>query len=318
MLQWALDVQRSYLTIEVILNLRKTLVCIVDADVKKKYLEAGRLGKLALEYSTTLIEPGVTLFDVAEKVEKFITDNGGKPSFPVNLSINNEAAHYSPFYGDKKKFSTGDVVKIDVGAQIDGYLSDNATTVEVGESGKYSDLISCAREALNAAIKTLRPMISVRQVGSSIGNVILSHGFRPVKNLGGHGINRYDLHSEIFIPNYDDGNATQIKPDTVIAIEPFASTTIGMVHNGAGGNIYILSGTKIREDEMLYQNFNTVPFAERWVAGLTPDYKEYLRKMVAGKEVSQFPVLKEHSTSRISQAEHTIMILSDEIVVTTK
>jgi methionyl aminopeptidase len=290
----------------------------MDSEVKKKYFEAGRLGKLALEYGATLIEPGATLFDVAEKVEKFIIDNGGKPSFPVNLSINNEAAHYSPFYGDQKKFSTGDVVKIDVGAQIDGYLSDNATTVEVGESGKYSDLIATARDALNAAIKILRPMITVRQVGSTIGNVIASHGFKPVRNLGGHGLNRFDLHSEIFIPNYDDGNATPIRPDTMIAIEPFASTTLGMVHNGPGGNIYILSGTRIRQDEMLYRSFNTLPFAERWVPALTPDYKNYLRKMVAGKELSQFPVLKEHSTSRISQAEHTIMILSDEIIVTTK
>ncbi|MEM0155725.1 MAG: type II methionyl aminopeptidase [Thermoplasmataceae archaeon] len=290
----------------------------MDSDVKKKYLEAGRLGKLALEYGTTLIEPGATLFDVAERVEKFITDNGGKPSFPVNLSINNEAAHYSPFYGDQKKFSTGDVVKIDVGAQMDGYLSDNATTVEVGESGRYSDLIAASRDALNAAIKILRPMITVRQVGSAIGNVITSHGFKPVRNLGGHGLNRFDLHSEIFIPNYDDGNATPMRPNTMIAIEPFASTTLGMVHNGPGGNIYILSGTKIRQDEMLYRSFNTLPFAERWVPALTPDYKNYLRKMIAGKELSQFPVLKEHSTSRISQAEHTIMILSDEIIVTTK
>lgn len=290
----------------------------MDQDAKKKYLEAGRLGKMALEYGSTLVAPGVKLFDVAEGIEKFILDNGGKASFPVNLSINNEAAHYSPFRGDQKKFSTGDVVKIDVGAQIDGYLSDNATTVEVGESGKYSDLIQCTREALNAAIKILRPMISARQVGSAIESVISSHGYKPVRNLGGHGIKRYDLHSEIFIPNYDDGNASPIRPDTVIAIEPFASTTIGMVHNGQGGNIYILSGTKVRKDEILYQNFNTIPFAERWVADLMPDYSEYLRKMVAAKEISQFPVLKEHSTSRISQAEHTIMILSDEIIVTTK
>ena len=290
----------------------------MDQNVKRKYLEAGRLGKMALEYGASLVAPGAKLFDVAESIEKFIRDNGGKPSFPVNLSINNEAAHYSPFRGDQKQFSTGDVVKIDVGAQVDGYLSDNATTVEVGEGGKYSDLIQCTREALNAAIRTLRPMISARQVGSAIEGVISSHGFKPVRNLGGHGIKRYDLHSEIFIPNYDDGNATQIKPDTVIAIEPFASTTIGMVHNGPGGNIYILSGTKIRKDEILYQNFNAVPFAERWVADIMPDHKEYLRKMIGSKEVSQFPVLKEHSTSRISQAEHTIMILSDEIIVTTK
>lgn len=265
----------------------------------------------------SLVEPGTLLLDVAEKIEKLIGELGGKPSFPVNLSINNEAAHYSPHVGDRKKFSTGDIVKLDVGAQVDGYLSDNAATVEVGESGKYSDLIDASREALSAAIKRLRPQVQIRSLGQEIGRVITSHGYKPVRNLGGHGINRYDLHSKIFIPNYDDGNGQTLAPDQVIAIEPFASTGIGMIHNGPGGNIYILDGTKVREDELLYRNFNTVPFAERWVAGIVPDYDGYLRKMMKSREVSEFAVLKEHRGAMISQAEHTIMILSDEIIVTT-
>ena len=290
----------------------------MDIEIKRKYLKAGEIGKKALEFAVTLIEPGTTLYDVAEKTEKYIEDLGGKPSFPVNLSINHEAGHYTPYEGDRKKFKSGDLVKVDLGAQIDGYMSDNATTVEVGGTGNYSDLIDASREALNAAIKRLRPMLAVSRIGAEVERVITSHGYKPVRNLGGHGINRYDLHSSIFIPNYDDGNATVIKPDTVIAIEPFASTGIGMIHNGPGGNIYILSGTRIREDETIYQNFNTIPFAERWLAKVMPDgYRDYIRKMMKQKELSHFPVLKEHSGSRISQAEHTIMILSDDIIVTT-
>lgn len=289
----------------------------MDPEVKKKYLLAGSIGKEALEYGKSLVEPGALFYDVATGIEKHIEELGGKPSFPVNLSINNEAAHYTPFQGDKRKFKTGDVVKLDVGAQVDGYLSDNAATIEVGESGKHSDLIDATREALNAAIKKLRPMIQVRQIGAEIERVIRNRGFNPIKNLGGHGINRYDLHSEIFIPNYDDGNATTLHPDQVIAIEPFASTGIGMVHNGPGGNIYILSGTKVREDEILYKNFNTVPFAQRWVADLMPNANDYIKSMKKSRELSEFAVLKEHKGSTISQAEHTIMILSDEIIVTT-
>ena len=289
----------------------------MNQEVKEKYRLAGSIGKKALEYGCSLVEPGALLYDVATAIEKHIEDLGGKPSFPVNISINNEAAHYTPFEGDRKKLSGGDIVKLDVGAQVDGYLSDNATTIEVGEAGNHSDLIDATREALNAAIKKLRPHLSVRNIGAEIDRVISSHGFNPIRNLGGHGINRFDLHSEIFIPNYDDGNAMTVKPDMVIAIEPFASTGIGMIHNGPGGNIYILSGTKIRKDESLYQNFNTVPFAQRWVAKLMPNYNEYIRKMIKSKELSEFAVLKEHRGSLISQAEHTVMILSDEIVVTT-
>ncbi|EQB71169.1 MAG: hypothetical protein AMDU1_APLC00033G0020 [Thermoplasmatales archaeon A-plasma] len=289
----------------------------MDQEVKKKYLEAGVIGRNALELGKSLATPGALLLDVAEKIEGFIREQGAVPSFPVNLSINNEAAHYSPYVGDKRKFATGDVVKIDVGASVDGYLSDNAATVEVGESGQHSDLIDATREALNAAIKKVRPGAQIRSIGQEIGRVITSHGFKPIRNLGGHGLNRYDLHSEIFIPNYDDGNGETFHADMAIAIEPFASTGIGMIHNGPGGHIYILSGTKVRKDEPLYQNFNTVPFAERWVAKIMPDYSDYLHRMMKAKEVSEFAVLKEHKGSFISQAEHTLLILSDEVIVTT-
>ena len=69
-------------------------------------------------------------------------------------------------------------------------MSDNAATMEVGNTGNYSDLIDATREALNSAVKTLRPLISIHRIGEEIGNVITSYGFNPIKNLGGHGINR--------------------------------------------------------------------------------------------------------------------------------
>lgn len=291
----------------------------MDSDVKEKYVLAGKIGREALEYAQALIEPGVLFYDVAEKAEQFIRDRDALPSFPVNLSINNEAAHYTPYEGDRKKFKTGDLVKVDLGAMVDGYMSDNAATMEVGNTGNYSDLIDATREALNSAIKILRPLISIHRIGEEIGNVITSYGFNPVKNLGGHGINRYDLHSEIFIPNYDDGNDETIKTDKVIAIEPFASTGIGMIHSGQLGNIYIIDQPSSRDkDEILYKNFSTAPFAERWVSRLMKNDQEYLRKKMSTKYISGFAVLKEHSKSMIAQSEHTIMVLGDEIIVTTK
>ena len=215
---------------------------------------AGKIGKKALDYAQTLIEPGTLFYDVSEKTEQFIKDNGAMPSFPVNLSINNEAAHYTPYEGDKKKFKTGDLVKVDLGAMVDGYMSDNAASMEVGNTGNYSDLIEATREALNSAIKILRPLINIYRIGEEIENVITSYGFNPIKNLGGHGINRYDLHSEIFIPNYDDGNDETIKTEKVIAIEPFASNGIGMIHNGQFGNIYIIDAPKVKDkNEIIYK-----------------------------------------------------------------
>ena len=289
----------------------------MEAVEKNYILEAGKLGKNALEYALSLVEPGTKLLDVAEKTENFIRENGGKPSFPLNLSIDNEAAHYTPMPGDKKEFRTGDLVKVDIGAEVGGYLSDNAATVEVGGKGEWTTLIDASREALKEALRVVRPNVPIRSIGKAIGMKIESMGFKPVKNLGGHGIGKYDLHSSMFIPNYDDGNGATISPGTLIAIEPFASTGIGMIHNGPGGNIYILSGAKIDKRDPIYQNFSTLPFAERWAAEKIPDYKNYMKTMMSRKLVSHFPVLKEHKKIMISQAEHSVLVLSDQIVVTT-
>lgn len=290
----------------------------MDSEEKRMILEAGKLGKKALELAESLIEPGALFLDVAEKVEGFIRENGGEPSFPLNLSINNEAAHYTPAPNDTKKFKTGDLVKVDIGASIGGYLSDNATTVEVGGKGEYSNLIDCTREALNRALSVLRPRIEINRIGQAIEDVIESFGFKPVRNLGGHGIKKDDLHSTIFVPNYDDGNGRRIEDGQLIAIEPFASTGIGMIHNGMGGNIYIFSGTKPKAKDPVIENFRTLPFAERWLERIKPDYKDYLKKSVSAKQISQFPVLKEHKGAMISQAEHSILFDGDQVIVTTK
>ena len=289
----------------------------MDAGEKRNILEAGKLGKKALELASTLIEPGTLFLEVAEKVENFIRESGGVPSFPLNLSINNEAAHFTPAPNDKKVFKTGDLVKVDIGASVGGYLSDNATTVEVGENGQYSDLIECPRKALDKALSVLRPNIEINRIGQAIEEVIHAYGFKPVKNLGGHGIKKNDLHSTIFVPNYDDGNRRRIEDGQLIAIEPFASTGIGMIHNGMGGNIYIFSGTKPKPNDPVIKNFNTLPFAERWLAKIEPDYKEYLKKNKFMKQISHFAVLKEHKGAMISQAEHTVLFDGDQVITTT-
>lgn len=286
-------------------------------EIKNKFKEAGKIGKLALQKALSEIEPNRTFIQVAEAVEKEIMDLGGKPSFPVNLSVDNEAAHFTPAYNDKKVFRTGDVVKVDIGASIDGCLSDNAATIEVGESGKYSDLIDSTREALQKAISSVRPGQQVRTIGRAINEVISSYGFKPVKNLGGHGIGIYDLHSAPFIPNYDDSNGYALKAGTVIAIEPFASTGIGMIHNGPGGNIYIWSAPKADETNTVYKSFNTIPFAGRWLHDLVPDHTAYIKTMLKKKLISQFAILKEHRGAMIAQSEHTIIIENDGITVTT-
>ncbi len=284
----------------------------------KKYLEAGKIGREARELGEELIKEGASYYDVAEKIEKYIIDSGAFPAFPVNLSPNNMAAHYTPIKGDNMYFKRGDLIKLDLGAHIDGYISDTAVTVEVG-TNRWENLIEASREALKNAIKILRPGIRVSEIGRVIEETITSYGYNPIRNLTGHGLARYDLHHRISIPNYDDGSNVVITPPMAFAIEPFATDGKGYVKNGKGGNIYMfIKVDKLDEPYMrMFQRFRTLPFAARWCS-YYDDYIHILQRGVKMGILHHFPILKERRKFMVAQTEHTILMTPDEIIVTTR
>ncbi len=284
----------------------------------KKYIEAGKIGKEAREYGATLIKEGVSYYEVAEKVEKYIIDAGARPAFPVNLSPNNIAAHYTPLKGDNMYFRRGDLIKLDLGAHIDGYISDTAITVEVG-TNQWEELIEASRAALDAAIRLLRPGVRIRDIGAVVEEEIKIRGYRPIYNLTGHGLARYDLHHEISIPNYDDGTEVMLRPGMAFAIEPFATTGKGKVRNGKGGNIYML--TKFRNLDPffteIFENFRTLPFAARWCSHHA-DYLSLLERGARSGVVYHFPILQERRKAMVAQTEHTFVMTDEGVIVTTR
>ncbi len=284
----------------------------------KKYVEAGKIGKEAREYGKELIKEGASYYDVAQKVEKYIIDAGAKPAFPVNLSTNNVAAHYTPIKGDNRYFRRGDLVKLDLGAHIDGHISDTAVTVEVG-TNKWGELIEASAEALNNAIKSIRPGITVSEIGRVVEETITFYGFQPVRNLTGHELGIYDLHHGLSIPNYDDGNPTTLNPGMAFAIEPFATNGKGHVRNGPGGNIYIFRRTKGLDGVYLdmFNRFRTLPFAARWCEG----YENYISILKKGEFLGMlyhFPILQERKKFMVAQTEHTVLLTADGVIVTTR
>ncbi len=284
----------------------------------KKYLEAGKIGKEAREFGKELIKEGVSYYEVAEKVEKYIRDAGAEPAFPVNLSPNNFAAHYSPIKGDGMYFRRGDLVKLDLGAHIDGYISDTAVTVEVG-TNKWESLINASAEALNNAIKTIRPGVTVSEIGRVVEETLNFYGYNPIRNLTGHGLDVYDLHSGLVIPNYDDGSKTRIFPGMAFAIEPFATNGKGYVREGKGGNIYIFrktSGLKGIYADM-FKRFRTLPFAARWCT-IFENYESALKKGTWLGILYHFPILHERKKFMVAQTEHTMVFTEDGVIVTTR
>ncbi len=284
----------------------------------KKYIEAGKIGKEAREYGASIIKEGVAYYDVAEKIEKYIRDAGAQPSFPVNLSPNNMAAHYSPLKGDNMYFKLGDLIKLDLGAHVDGYISDTAVTVEVG-TNRWEDLINASQDALKSATQHLRPGVKIREISAAIEEEITIHGFKPIYNLTGHGLARYDLHHEISIPNYDDGTIGELRPGMAFAIEPFATNGKGYVRNGKGGHIYILTRYTNLEGfyKELFKRFQTLPFAARWCT-FNSEYLNFLENGIKHGILHHFPVLHERKKAMVAQTEHTFVMNDDGVVITTK
>jgi methionyl aminopeptidase len=281
-----------------------------------KWRRAGRITAKARDMAATLIQPGVRLEEVADKVEGFIRQSGAEPAFPLNLSSDHWAAHYTPSIGDPTEFVAGQVVKVDVGAHIDGYPGDSAVTVEVGNARRHTDLIRASREALAAAVEMAGPNLPLQKVGEVIEQTINAYGFKPISNLTGHLIKRNDLHAGKSVPNVrKDGEPGFTHAGEVYAIEPFATNGQGQVENGKPGNIYRFRGMRRVKDadarllgEALKLKHGSLPFAARWTKGLCKDPVRSVRALKQAGVLYAYPVLIEKAWGAVSQHEHTVYI----------
>src|SRR3989344_3779629 len=147
----------------------------MEKDVRNKYVKAGKILQAAKKKAQKIIKPGASLLEVAEQIEKFIESEVGKPAFPINLSLNNCAAHYTPSANDKSEFSEKDVVKADVGVHIDGFAADSAVTIDL--SGEFGKMLDASEKALEVALGVAKPGVEVGKIGAEIENVIKKAGF---------------------------------------------------------------------------------------------------------------------------------------------
>lgn len=285
------------------------------------WIKAGKIAAEALNYSKSLIKEGESLLFVCNEIEKKVIDLGGRPTFPVNISINSVAAHYTSSSDDKSAFKNEDMVKIDVGVEVNGFVGDNALTIYLGKEKKYLDLVNASKGALDTAVKLVKPGVKLCEIGIAIHKEIQKYGFSPIKNLSGHGIERYNIHSGINVPNYDNGDKRELKEGQIIAIEPFATDGKGYVIEGKQSGIYKLVNKKpIRDNnsrkvlEFIEKNYKTLPFAKRWIK--TPMANIALNILEREGIISQYPQLVEENKGFVSQAEHTILVKDLPIILT--
>ncbi len=281
-------------------------------DKAKFYKRAMEISDRVIPFAKRIAKEGINIKELAEKIEKKIIELGAKPAFPVNISINEIAAHYTPTIDEKTVLKDGDLVKIDIGVHVEGYICDRAFTVCIGEGGH--ELIKAAEEALKEALKVIKVGNRVCDVSKVVEEVVSSFGFNPVRNLCGHGLKRYVQHAEPTIPNCINNIEREFKKGEAIAMEVFVTNGLGWVKDSYPGTIFSLIKEKpIRMSaarnllRFILKEFKTLPFTERWILNVS-NYKVGLYELVREGIVKEYPVLKEKSNGLVAQAEETILL----------
>jgi len=292
-----------------------------------------KIRKMAVEH----VEADMKILDLIEFVEDNIIEMGGKPAFPCNVSINEITAHYTSPPGDESTIKKGDLVKIDLGAHVDGYIADSAISVLVGaddsnviedsEQDLYLKMIETAHEALESAICTIKDGIEIGKVGTAIEETINNRGLNSVSNLTGHSMDRWILHSGLSVPNVKEENKHKIQEGDVLAIEPFVTNGVGRVSDM--NETYIFRFLRERPMRMVQArkliniiatNYRNLPFSQRWLTEHinSKQLNMAMRQLLASRAIYPYHVLKEKSDARVAQAEHTVIVESDGCKVITE
>jgi methionyl aminopeptidase len=297
-------------------------------DIFDNYVKAGKIASQVREYARTQDHTGRSLSEICNDIEQEIFKKGGEPAFPVNVSLNDIAAHYTAVPNDPLIVKNTDVLKIDVGVHIDGYIADTAVTVSYDT--KYQNMIDIAERALDEAIGISRSNTRVSDIGRIIEKTITKYGCKPIQNLSGHSLERYTIHAGKSIPNiWTIGHSFNLSVNNVYAIEPFVTTNDGqgVVYEGKIKNIFGIGSRKRTKEqktddflEYLWNKFKTLPFALRWIVN---EYEEkealsLLEILVKKKNVHAYPILVEGANRIVVQAEHTIIPQKSNTLTITK
>jgi len=275
-----------------------------------------------------LVKYGKPAIEICDGLEQRIRDYGGKPAFPVNVGINDVAAHYTSPPGDTLSIPSASLVKVDFGVHVDGYATDTSVTVCLDP--RFEPLAQAADEALQNAIRAFKPGVKLSEIGRIVQTTITRFGLRPISNLTGHKIERYNLHAGKSVPSVSamGMNGAKIEEGEVFAIEPFVtfSRAQGTVTNGSSAYIYRFVKPKgaITEDSkkvlaFVHANFSTLPFASRWLekAFSRDASMKAIQDLIRNKCISAYPVLVEATGSPVAQSEHTVIVNHDSCTVLT-
>lgn len=292
----------------------------------EEYIKAGKIASEVRELVRRKDWIGKTVYEICEGVENEIIKRGAKCAFPVNASINEIAAHYTAEPNDPITIKDSDLVKIDLGVQINGFIADTAVTVCYDP--KYDGLVQTAEDALEKAMSMVKIGVKVSDIGRVIESTIKQMGFKPIVNLSGHSLGQYTIHAGKTIPNVWSIGGFTLSGDSAYACEPFVTTSEGggFVRNGKIKNIFALNSRKKTKNEdadklldFIWENFNMLPFALRWITNQweEKEARSLLDILIKKKAIQAYPILVEIHEQRVAQAEHTFIPNETGVTITT-
>jgi methionyl aminopeptidase len=297
-----------------------------DLEELEKFRLSGKILCEAREEMRGYVKENMPVIEVCERAEALIRAKGGFPAFPCNVGINEVAAHYTSPPGDNSIIPVGSTVKIDMGVQVDGYVTDTAFTVSFNPEGR--SMTAVAESALKAVIDNIHDDMSTGRIGGIIETAIRNHGFKPISNLTGHSVGRYLIHAGTSIPNVASLATNKVHTDDVFAVEPFVTQpdALACVDDNLPTTIFRLVRAKSVKTTYAKQllkhietNFHTLPFTERWLTGIIPvqHYADAFKELLQSKNIMSYPVFIEASRRPVAQAEHTLLIKEDGCEVLT-
>lgn len=302
----------------------------------ESYIESGKIASRIRDEASKMIKEGTLIIDLVEYVESEILKSGAQIAFPCNVSLNEVAAHYTSPANDKTVIHAGDMVKLDLGAMIDGYIADTAITViadgDIDENytqdeiNLHEEIAEASAAGLEAAIATARAGIEVSKIGQAVHEAISEYKLNPIFNLAGHSLEQNNLHAGISIPNYDNHDHYVLEEGQAIAIEPFATNGEGIVNDAPGHFIFSYMANKPfrmkstqRVLKYIQHNHRFVPFSGRWITNEFGERKGAiaLKQLSDAMAVYPYAPLREKEGCFVSQKEHTLVIEKEGCIVTT-
>ncbi len=286
----------------------------MNPEYKKNFLKAGAIAREVRAFGKSLLKPGASYFEVIRNILEKINQLGAIPAFPPQIAPNSIAAHYLPSPEEDIVFSN-ELLKLDIGVCYKGAIGDCAVTVDL--SGNHQPLVDAAEAALLAAENILKVGLPVREIGRVIEETLCLRGFRPIRNLSGHGLGPYQIHTDPSIPNYPDHSKAVLKPGMTFAIEPFATTGKGWIYEAGTPMIFAFMSEKPVHSQLAKELLNTIksfknlPFSAHDLISSRVPVKEVLKGL---KELTQKGILSaygpllEEKAGWVAQAENSVLI----------